>query len=79
MFLIIPYHVDVPMHTRPWMNWVIIGVTILFYPLCGMGGDLTSLGESLVLGKGPLGWVGPARAAHAAIDDKMRDMNAFGL
>jgi membrane associated rhomboid family serine protease len=58
-FLIIPYHVDVPMRCRPWMNWVIIGVTVLFYPLCGMGGRLTDLGESLMLGgSSPLGWIG---------------------
>jgi membrane associated rhomboid family serine protease len=53
MFLIIPYHVDVPMQNRPWMNWVLIGVTILFYPLGESG-----FGESLVLGEGPLSWVG---------------------
>lgn len=49
MFFLIPYHVDVPMECRPWMNWALIGITILVYPLAG---------ESLVLGVGPLGWVG---------------------
>ena len=58
MFILIPYHVDVPMRCRPWMNWVIIGVTILFYPLCVSARDFTPVGESLVLGNGTLGWVG---------------------
>ena len=58
MFIILPYHVDVPMRTLPWMNWVLIGVTVLFYPLCGQDGHFTPLGESLVRGQGPFGWVG---------------------
>jgi membrane associated rhomboid family serine protease len=58
VFLIIPYHVDVPMRCMPWMNWVLIGVTVLFYPLCGSARNFTPLGESLVLGQGALGWVG---------------------
>jgi membrane associated rhomboid family serine protease len=27
--MLIPYHADVPMSRRPWMNWVIIGVTYI--------------------------------------------------
>jgi membrane associated rhomboid family serine protease len=56
--LLLPYHIDVPMRCRPWMNWVLIGVTVLFYPLCVSGGRFTDLGESLVLGRGSLGWLG---------------------
>lgn len=58
MLLIIPYHVDVPMRTQPWMNWLLIGLTVLFFPLCVSGGRFTPFGEQLVLGHGPLGWVG---------------------
>jgi membrane associated rhomboid family serine protease len=45
MFLLIPFHVDVPMRELPWMNWVLIALTILAYPLGG-----TEFGEQLVLG-----------------------------
>ncbi len=45
MFLLIPFHVDVPMRKRPWMNWVLIGLTIVFYPL-----GATDFGDQLVLG-----------------------------
>jgi membrane associated rhomboid family serine protease len=58
MFVVIPYHVDVPMRTLPWMNWVLIGVTVVFFFLCGDASHFTPLGETLVLGHGPLGWVG---------------------
>jgi membrane associated rhomboid family serine protease len=59
MYLLVPFHVDVPMQCRPWMNWVLIAVTVGFYPLCGSAPHFTPLGESLVLGgKGPLGWAG---------------------
>src|SRR5438552_16812297 len=53
--MLIPYHVDVPMSRMPWMNWLIIGVTVIFYPLCSG----TDLGTDLTLG-GPsaLGIVG---------------------
>jgi membrane associated rhomboid family serine protease len=50
MFFIIPYHVDVPMRCRPWMNWVLIGITVLFYPLCISSHGLTQLGRTLMLG-----------------------------
>lgn len=59
MFLIVPYHADVPMRCRPWMNWVLIAVTVFFYPLCGSARHFTPLGESLVLTKGTTwGWFG---------------------
>ncbi len=59
MFILLPYHVDVPMRGLPWMNWVLIGVTVLFYPLCGHAPDFTALGEELMLGKKtPLGILG---------------------
>jgi membrane associated rhomboid family serine protease len=59
MFLLVPYHVDVPMRRVPWMNWVLIGLTVVFYPLCVSGGRFTDLGEELMLGgKSPLGVVG---------------------
>jgi len=67
MFLTIPYHVDVPMRRRPWMNWVLIGVTVGMYPVCTKNGmypvctskeDFTSFGKLLILGEGPLGWFG---------------------
>jgi membrane associated rhomboid family serine protease len=58
MFLVIPYHVDVPMRQWPWMNWVLIGVTVLMYPLCMREEGFTSFGELRVLGEGPLGWFG---------------------
>lgn len=50
MFLLLPYHVDVPMRCVPWMNWVLIGLTVVFYPLCVASDGLTPLGEHLVLG-----------------------------
>jgi membrane associated rhomboid family serine protease len=50
MFFVLPYHVDVPMRRLPWMNWVLIGVTVLFFPLCVQRDGFTSLGEELVLG-----------------------------
>ena len=59
MFFLIPYHVDVPMRCRPWMNWVLIGLTVLIYPLCVSGDEFTSLGQTLMLGgKSWLGIVG---------------------
>jgi membrane associated rhomboid family serine protease len=61
MFMIIPYHVDVPMQRWPWMNWVIIGLTVFFFPLCVVAGELTPLGQDLVLGGGGVGndsWIG---------------------
>jgi membrane associated rhomboid family serine protease len=59
MFLIVPYHVDVPMQRPPWANWVLIALTMVCYPFCLWDGELTSLGQSLVLGgDGLLGWVG---------------------
>lgn len=48
--LIVPYHVDVPMRCPPWMNWTLIGVTVLFFPLCVQAARLTPLGENLMLG-----------------------------
>src|SRR5258708_4132655 len=56
MFLLVPYHVDVPMWCRPWMNWVLIGLTVVCYPLCVSSGKLTPLGEHLMLGGSS--WVG---------------------
>src|SRR5437660_734913 len=56
MFFLVPFHVDVPMRTRPWMNWVLIGVTIVFYPFCVSSGELTPLGEHLMLGG--KSWIG---------------------
>jgi membrane associated rhomboid family serine protease len=50
MLLFIPFHVDVPMRRVPWMNWVLIGVTIVFYPLCISGSGKTALGEFLTAG-----------------------------
>jgi membrane associated rhomboid family serine protease len=59
MFLLVPYHVDVPMKRIPWMNWVLIGITVVFFPLCISAEKLTPLGENLVAGgKNPLGVVG---------------------
>jgi membrane associated rhomboid family serine protease len=59
MFLLVPYHVDVPMRCRPWMNWVLIGVTVAFYPLCLSSRGFTPLGQSLMLGgESWVGWVG---------------------
>jgi membrane associated rhomboid family serine protease len=52
MFLIVPYHVDVPMRCVPWMNWVLIGLTVLFFPLCITWDGLMPLGEALLLGGG---------------------------
>jgi membrane associated rhomboid family serine protease len=53
MFLIVPYHVDVPMYCVPWMNWVLIGLTVLFFPLCITWDEgLSPLGEALILGGG---------------------------
>ena len=55
----IPYSVDVPMTRFPWANWAIIGITILFYPLCVTESELTPLGEALAFTPGNLlGWVG---------------------
>lgn len=54
--MLFPYHVDVPMHRLPWMNWVLIGITVLFYPLCIGSEDLTPLGYSLMLGG--TSWIG---------------------
>src|SRR5262245_20903051 len=59
MFLLVPYHVDVPMRRVPWMNWVLIGLTVLLYPLCVSGDHFTELGEELMLGgRSALGVVG---------------------
>lgn len=59
MYFIVPYHVDVPMQRWPWMNWVLIGLTVVLYPLCISSDDLTSLGEHLVLGgESWIGFVG---------------------
>src|SRR5262245_20154600 len=59
MFLLIPFHVDVPMRCRPWMNWVLIAVTVVFFPLCVSGGSLTDLGKHLAAdGKGWTGYAG---------------------
>jgi membrane associated rhomboid family serine protease len=58
--MLIPYHVDVPMHRVPWMNWVLIAVTVIFYPLCVddfLHGTLSELGEELALGVGT-SWLG---------------------
>jgi membrane associated rhomboid family serine protease len=52
MFFIVPFHVDVPMRCMPWMNWVLIGLTVLFFPLCTTWDGLTLLGEALILGGG---------------------------
>jgi membrane associated rhomboid family serine protease len=56
MVIIVPYHVDVPMRCRPWTNWVLIGLTIVFYPLCVSSTGLSQLGEQLMLGG--TSWVG---------------------
>jgi len=56
MFVLVPYHVDVPMRCRPWMNWVVIGLTVVFYPLCISSKGLSPLGEHLMLGG--KSWVG---------------------
>ncbi len=50
MILLIPYHADVPMCRVPWMNWAIIGITVLFFPLCVTWDDLTPLGKTFTLG-----------------------------
>jgi len=55
-FILIPFHVDVPMRCRPWMNWVLIGITVLFYPLCMWSDELTPLGRNLVIGGDS--WIG---------------------
>jgi membrane associated rhomboid family serine protease len=49
-FFLIPIHVDVPMRCKPWMNWVIIALTVLMFPLCVWAGELTALGSHLMLG-----------------------------
>lgn len=66
VFIIVPYHVDVPMHRLPWMNWILIGVTILIYPFCFQGSKFSPLGESLILGHGRYGSVGHV-LVHAGI------------
>ncbi len=38
------------MRRLPWMNWVLIGITALFYPFCLWDSEFTSLGEALILG-----------------------------
>jgi rhomboid family protein len=59
VFFLIPYHVGVPMRCRPWMNWVLIAVTVVFYPLCVSSGDLTDVGKHLASGgKGWAGFIG---------------------
>jgi membrane associated rhomboid family serine protease len=58
MFAISPYEVDVPMRCWPWMNWVLIALTLVFYPLCHWNGQFTPFGEKLVLGTGEFGWLG---------------------
>jgi len=58
VFFLIPYHVDVPMRCRPWMNWVLIVVTVIFFPLCVSGHGLTDLGKHLAAGG--KGWAGYA-------------------
>jgi len=46
------------MRRLPWMNGVLISITVLFYPLCGEADAFTPLGKTLILGHGPLGWIG---------------------
>jgi len=52
-FLLVPYHVDVPMRCVPWANWVLLAVTVLCYPLGFSAGA-----DELILGRGSLGYVG---------------------
>ncbi len=59
MFLLVPYHVDVPMRCWPWMNWALIGLTVVLYPLCVSSDGLSPLGKHLLLGgKSWDGWFG---------------------
>jgi membrane associated rhomboid family serine protease len=59
MFCVIPFFVDVPMRCRPWMNWVIIAVTIFCFPFMLEDGDLSELGEKFLLdGENTFGWIG---------------------
>jgi rhomboid family protein len=56
VFIVVPYHVDVPMRRWPWMNWVLIGVTVLF-SIAGVSvKDPHGFGQELVLGGGS--WLG---------------------
>ncbi len=51
MFL--PLQVDVPLRRLPWMNWVIIAVTIICFPLTVQwNGEFKPLGERWFLGSG---------------------------
>lgn len=60
MFFFLPLYVDVPMQRWPWMNWVLIGLTVIFFPLCySWPHDFSPLGEHLMLnGDSKLGLVG---------------------
>ena len=73
MFMLLPYEVDVPMRCWPWMNWVIIAITIALYPLCCWDGQFTPLGKSMVLGAGEFGWVGHV-LVHADLEHLLGNM-----
>ncbi|MCS7167020.1 MAG: rhomboid family intramembrane serine protease [Gemmatales bacterium] len=49
MWLILPYHVDVPMKRIPWANWALMGVTTIL-SLAGLG-SYWELGEDAWLWK----------------------------
>lgn len=50
MFFIFPIGVDVPMRRLPWMNWVLMALTVAMFPLTMDADGLTPLGEKLVAG-----------------------------
>lgn len=56
--MLIPYQVDVPMSRRPIANYVIIGVTVVFFFLCSRGVVSKETADSMVLGASTRGWLG---------------------
>src|SRR3954453_14132003 len=58
MYLLIPYQVDVPMRRLAWANGLLIGLTVVVFPLCFRKGEFSPFAEALALGEGRWGWVG---------------------
>jgi membrane associated rhomboid family serine protease len=51
-FILLPFHVDVPMRRLPWMNWVLMALTVLCFPFGLVESASAVRDHPMILGSG---------------------------
>jgi membrane associated rhomboid family serine protease len=67
MFLLFPLSIETLERQRPWMNWLIIAMTVVTFFASGMGGHLSEPWQSWVLDRGKPGGLLGHLFLHAGV------------